>query len=254
MRESTRSPASALSALCRGMHLANDQAQLLRRTLGRIASPKTHDLVETRPILPLLLGGTTIVFSSSMMVMFDAPTAVAATACGLSVLGSVAYELRFSCTRRTRRASSRAIDLQAHPVPDDQTSLVLLEAVTRFAPRLRRLTRLVHGRFSQVDDAGRWQSDVMLTAYVMGLVDRRDERGRSSEAPRNLLAHLIGASRAEAAIARLCSGAAPWTNGLFEVIEAIGHMDRLRLRAEQLSTRIGATGPLRRPVDAVREL
>ncbi|MCA6102132.1 hypothetical protein [Bradyrhizobium australafricanum] len=195
-----------------------------------------------------------IVFSSSMMVMFDAPTAVAATACALSVLGSVAYELRFSCTRRTCRASSRAIDLQAHPVPDDRTSPALLEAVTRFAPRLRRLTRLVHGRFSQLDDVGHWQSDVMLTAYVMGLVDRRDERGRSSEAPHNLLAHLIGASRAEAAIARLCSGAAPWTNGLFEVIEAIGHMDRLRLRAEQLSTRIGATGPHRRPVDAVREL
>ncbi|MGN8549160.1 hypothetical protein ACQPTN_32640 [Bradyrhizobium sp. 13971] len=218
------------------MHSTNDQARFLRQAHGRIAFPKTHDLAETRPILPLLLGGTTIVFSCSMMVMFGAPTAVAATACGLSVLGSVAYELRFNCVRRARRASSRAIDLQAHPDPNDRASPALLEAVARFAPRLHRLTRLVHGRFSQVDEAGRWQSDVMLTAYVMGLVDGRNERGGSSDAPRNLLAHLIGASRAEAAIARLCSGVAPWTSGLFEVIEAIGHMDRLRLQGAQLST------------------
>ncbi|OMI00051.1 hypothetical protein BSN85_35210 [Bradyrhizobium brasilense] len=110
-----------------------------------------------------------------------------------------------------------------------------MEAVAQFAPRLSRLKRLVHGRFSQADEAGCWQSDVMLTAYVIGLVDGRD---RSFEAPRNLLAHFIGVSRAEAAIARLCSGAAPWTNGLFEVIEAIGHVDRVRLRAEQMPVRI----------------
>lgn len=135
---------------------------------------------------------------------------------------------------------------------DDDVLAALVQAVALFAPRLRTLASLLHGRFTRSDCVGVWQSDVVLGAYVSGLVAGA---GLESSTPHDLLARCVGVRRAEAAFARYASGAAPWArrdaggaplpNGLLEVVEQAGRVDGARIRKGTAAVRAaGEPGPL----------
>jgi hypothetical protein len=177
----------------------------------------------------LVLSGAMTVFA--LILVFSDGNAAAATIVGMSGL-AFAVHRRTAIGRRDAAAPPSAVDLAPCQAPDDTLSPAMMMAVAQFAPRLLRLTRLVHGPFSRVDDVGFWQSDVVLAAYVTGLVAGRGGLGRPPSSPRSLLAHFIGPGRADAALARRCSGVTPWTNGLFGLIESVGCMDGVRLHDE----------------------
>ncbi|MCK1708334.1 MULTISPECIES: hypothetical protein [unclassified Bradyrhizobium] len=192
-------------------------------------------------VLLRVVGGAITVFAPIMILGLGGGNAAAAMIFGIASLAIVVFELRASAAGPNDASSQYALDPVPCPAHDDNASPAMIEAVTQFAPRLRGLTRLVHGQFAQIDDVGFWQADVILTAYVTGLIagaagsDLDRQRRRAAF----LLAHFIGAERADAAIARFCSGAAPWTSSLLDVVASIGSLDGARLRDEG----IVAAGP-----------
>jgi len=192
-------------------------------------------------ILLLAVGGAIAVFAPIMIVILSDGSATAAMLVGISGLAFAVFEHRWTARGEKHGAASpRRVDLLPCLAPDENLSPAMIGAVAQFAPRLLRLTRLVHGRFSQVDDDKFWQSDVILTAYVTGLVAGRRRLGHPLSSPRGLLAYFIGAARADAALERRGSGVTLWTNGLFDLVESIGCMDGVRLQDERSAAHVPA--------------
>lgn len=165
------------------------------RRIDRLCGPFENRGVVERVLLRVV-GGAITGFAPIMILGLGGGNAAAAMIFGISSLAIVVFELRASAARPNDASPQHALVPVPCPAHDDNASPAMIEAVTQFAPRLRGLTRLVHGRFAQIDDVGFWQADV-IHRLCDGPHRRRGRLGpRPSASSRSLLACALHRRRA----------------------------------------------------------